>query len=292
VNLTPNEAAPFEVTLPEPALADGVTVTLTSSDTSKVIVTPASIVIPQGATTPVTQPQVSGVGIGAATITAAAPGYTPGAGLVIVTLPPTVTASYRANSLQVINVSLVNTSAVTAFDVRITSVTNVTAAAPNVIALRPNTIIPMPYGTLEGGQGATRNFTFEATAGSINVPFSFIVTFEADNMPPRTAVIEVPFPRSLAFAGSPLALEPGATEKLTLNLLGNEAPAAGLIVDLRSSDPGTANVPATVTFAPGATSVSVPVEGLTPGSATITATATVVNFPAIATAIVHVGGGP
>lgn len=385
MNVTPKETIPFEVTLPAPAPPAGVTVTLTSSDTSKVIVTPASVVVPPSATTPVTQPQVTGVGIGAATITAAATGYTPGAGVVTVTaptltftgsplligvkgmgnltlsltggqapaggltvnlsasdpssvkvsetvsfapgvtsvtvpvlgltpgsatitasahgiasataavtvtLPPTVGASYGANSLQVINVGLVNTSAVTAFNLRITSVTNVVAAAPNVIALRPTVIIPMPYGTLEGGQGTSRNFAFEATAGSISVPFTFIVTYEADNMPPQTALVKVPFPRSMAFSGSPLAIHPGVTGELTLNLLGNEAPAAGLIVDLSSSNPSRASVPATVTFAPGATRVSVPVAGLTPGSVTITATATVVNFPAIAIAIVNVGGGP
>ena len=384
MKLTPNEAAPFAVTLSAAAPAGGETVTLKSSDTSKVTVTPVSVVIPQGATTPTTQPQVTGVGIGAATITAIATGYTSGAGVVTVTPPtmsfsgsplliasggsgkltlnlsagqapaggltvklsssdtskatvpatvsfapgatsvtvqltgvapgtatitasapniasatasvtvtppPKVTASYGANFLQVINVVLTNTSGVAAINLRITSVANVTAAAPNVIALRPNVIIPMPYGNLAGGQAIAQNFTFIATAGSIEVPFSFVVTYEADNMPPQTALIDVPFPRSMSFSGSPLATNPGASGKLTLNLLGNQAPAGGLIVNLSSSDPGKATVPATVSFAPGATSVTVPVTGVAPGSAVITVNATVVNFPATATAIVNVGGG-
>jgi len=166
-----------------------------------------------------------------------------------------------------------------------------TAAKPNVIALRPNVIIPMPYGNLAGGQGTTRSFTFEAVAGSIEVPFSFAVICEADNMPPQTAVIDVPFPRSMNFSGSPLAMRAGDPGKLTLNLLGNQAPAGGLVVNLSSSDPKRASVPATVTFPPGATNVTVPVAGLAPGSVTITANATVRNFPATATAIVNVGGG-
>ena len=385
VKVTPNETASLAVRLSGPAPAGGVTVTLKSSDTSKVTVTPASVVIPPGATTPTTQPQVTGAGIGLATISATATGYISGAGAVTVTAPamafagsplviaiggtgnlmlnlvggqapaggltvnlsssdiskatvpgtvsfaagatsvsvpvtgitpgavtiaastpnianatasvtvtppPTVAASYGANYLQVINVNLINTSKVTAVNLRVTSITNITAVAPNVIALLPNVIIPMPYGTLAGGQGTARNFTFGATAGSINVPFSFTVTYQADNMPPQTAVIDVPFPRSMSFSGSPLAINAGASGKLTLNLLGNQAPAAGLIVSLSSSDPSRASVPAAVSFAPGATSVAVPVTGLAPGSVVITANATVVNFPATATATVNVGGKP
>ena len=383
MTVTPNNARSFLVNLPSPAPEGGVTVTLDSSDTSKVVVTPASVIVPQGATTPDLQPQVTGVGIGLATITAASPGYISGTGTVTVTAPtlafagsplsivigmtgnltlnlsggqappggltvslnssdpskatvpatvsfapgatsatvtvtggaagsakitasatgieraaasvtgtppPTVTAAYGANSLALINVGLTNTSTVTAINLRITSVTNVTAVAPNVIALLPNTIIPMPYGDVAGGQGVTRSFAFGATAGSLSVPFSFTVTYEADNMPPRTAVIDVPFPRSMNFSGSPLALDSGASGTLTLNLLGNQAPAGGLTVTLSSSDPSRAKVPATVSFAPGATSVPVPVTGLAPGSAVITANATVVNFPATATATVNVTG--
>jgi uncharacterized protein YjdB len=61
-----------------------------------------------------------------------------------------------------------------------------------------------------------------------------------------------------------------------------------LIVSLSSSDPRRATVPATVSFAPGATSATVPVTGIAPGSVVITASATVVNFPATAIAAVTV----
>ena len=66
--------------------AGGVTVTLTSSDTSKVTI-PASVFIAAGATTPASQPQVTAVGIGSSTITAAATGYTSGTGAVNVPAP-------------------------------------------------------------------------------------------------------------------------------------------------------------------------------------------------------------
>jgi hypothetical protein len=375
-------SASFAVSLPAPAAAGRVTVTLQSSDTARVTVTPASVVIPQGATTPATQPQVTGAGIGSSTITATATGYTSGSGTVTVaapamaftgvpaitigftgnltlsltggqapaggltvslsssdsgratvpatmnlaagatsvivpvtgvtagtatitasapniakattgvtvTPPPTVTASYAANSLGVINVILTNTSAVTAINLRIVSITNITAAAPNVIALLPNNVFPIGYGNVAGGRSAINGALFTATAGSLSVPFHFTITYQADNMPPRTAVIDVPFPRSMSFAASPLAINAGSSGNLTLNLLGNEAPAGGLTVSLSSSDPSRATVPASVTFAAGATSVSVPVTGLAPGTTTITANATVVNFPATATATVNVTG--
>ena len=68
------QSAAFAVTLSSPAPAGGITVTLTSSDASKVTV-PPSILIPAGATTPATQPQVNGINIGSATITASAGAY-------------------------------------------------------------------------------------------------------------------------------------------------------------------------------------------------------------------------
>ena len=383
MKVSPNVATSFEVSLPTAAPVGGVKVTLASSDTSKVVVTPSSVLVPPGATTPALQPQVTGVGIGLATITAASPGYTsatatvtvtaptlaftgspltiaiggtgsltlslsggqaPPGGLtlslsssdtskvtvpatvsfapgatsatvtvtgaaagaatitagatgiasvtanVTVTPPPTVTAAYGANYLAIVNVVLTDTSAVTAVNLRIVSVTNIVAAAPNAIALTPDTIIPRPFGNLAGGEARASSWIFTATAGSLSVPFSFTITYQADNMPPRTAVIHVPFPRSMSFSGSPLALNAGASGNLTLNLLGNQAPAGGLTVTLSSSDPSRATVPATVSFAPGATSVPVPVTGRAPGSVTITANATVVNFPATATATVNVTG--
>jgi hypothetical protein len=270
------------------APAGGLTVNLNSSDPSKATL-PRTVSFTAGATS-VSVP-VAAISPGTTAITASAPRLASATASVTVSPPPTVTASYGANFLQLINLGLVNTSRVTAVNLRIARVTNVTAAKPNVIALRPNVIIPMPYGNVAGGQGTTRSFTFEALAGSIEVPFSFTVTFEADNMPPETAVIDVPFPRSMSFSGSPLAMRAGDPGKLTLNLLGNQAPAGGLVVNLNSSDPSKASVPATVSLPPGETSVTVPVTGLAPGSVTITATATVVNFPATATAIVNVGGG-
>jgi hypothetical protein len=63
-------------------------------------------------------------------------------------------------------------------------------------------------------------------------------------------------------------------------------------VNVSSSDRSRATVPSTVTFAAGATTVAVPVTGVAPGVAVITAGANVNVFfnPAMATATVNVTG--
>jgi hypothetical protein len=66
----------FPVTLSTAAPAGGVTVTLASSDTSKVSLSTTSVNIAEGATAPTTPPQVTGVNVGSADISATATGYT------------------------------------------------------------------------------------------------------------------------------------------------------------------------------------------------------------------------
>ena len=72
VSVTPQASAVLPVMLSNPAGAGGVFVTLSSSDTSRVAVNPSSLFIPAGATTPYTQPQVTGLNFGTANITASA----------------------------------------------------------------------------------------------------------------------------------------------------------------------------------------------------------------------------
>ena len=73
------------------------------------------------------------------------------------------------------------------------------------------------------------------------------------------------------------------TQNLTLNL-STAAPAGGITINLSSSTPATATVPSTVTFAPGATTVNVPVTGLAFGTTVIHASA----LPNIADATANV----
>ena len=62
------------VSLSTPAPPGGVTVMLSSADTSNITVTP-SVFIAGGATTPAKQPQITGALEGFSLITASAPGY-------------------------------------------------------------------------------------------------------------------------------------------------------------------------------------------------------------------------
>ena len=76
VTVALGQSAPFPVSLATPAPADGVFISLASSDPSKVTVGPANIFIPQGATTAASAPKVNGISIGSGIITASATGLT------------------------------------------------------------------------------------------------------------------------------------------------------------------------------------------------------------------------
>jgi len=68
------QTAPLNVSLPAPAPQNGVTINLSSNDTSKVTISPASVTVPFNATSPATAPQITGVSVGSATINATANG--------------------------------------------------------------------------------------------------------------------------------------------------------------------------------------------------------------------------
>lgn len=87
--LHPGETAAFPVSLSVPAPANGVFITLTSSDPARTAVAPASIFIPAGTTTS-TQPTLRGIGLGSATVTVSAPGFALARTQVQVALVPSI----------------------------------------------------------------------------------------------------------------------------------------------------------------------------------------------------------
>jgi hypothetical protein len=87
--LEPGKTAPFPIGLSTPAGSNGAFVTLTSSNSALMPVSPTSVFIPAGKTTS-TLPSVKGIGLGLATITAAAPGYAPASTQVEVMHVPTI----------------------------------------------------------------------------------------------------------------------------------------------------------------------------------------------------------
>jgi hypothetical protein len=72
LTVAPGGAAALPVFFVRAAPPGGVTVTLTSSDTSKVAISPDSVYIPAGLTAPISFPRVIGVGFGRATVSAMA----------------------------------------------------------------------------------------------------------------------------------------------------------------------------------------------------------------------------
>jgi hypothetical protein len=78
---------------------------------------------------------------------------------------------------------------------------------------------------------------------------------------------------AMSFSPGSLIVNGTSTQSLTL-VLAAAAPGSGVVVKLSSGTPGVASVPATVTIAAGSTSALVPVTGVSPGSAIITASAT------------------
>jgi len=78
-------SGPMPVTLSVPAPAGGVTLNLSSSATAMVTISPSTIFIPQGGTTPTNLPILTGNDIGYSTITVSAPGYLAGSVQVHVT---------------------------------------------------------------------------------------------------------------------------------------------------------------------------------------------------------------
>ena len=75
LTVAPGQSVPLGVRLSSPAPVDGVTVTLISSSPGTLTVSPTTVSIAPGFTTPATQPQVTGIAIGPATVTASAGGY-------------------------------------------------------------------------------------------------------------------------------------------------------------------------------------------------------------------------
>ena len=255
------QSAAFAVNLSQPAPAGGVTVTLASSDTTKVTVSPATVAILQGATAPATQPQVTGAGIGSATITASAPGYTSGTGTVTVTAP---TMSFTGSPLG-INVGATGTLTLT--------------LAGGQAPAGGLTVNLISSDSTKATVPATVNFAAAATSATVTVTGvamgSATITASAAGIASATAAVTV---RNAALIVVPATTTVGLGQSTAFSVtLSAPAPVGGVTVTLASSNATKVTVsPAAVNFAAGATTPSTlpQVAGIGIGSATITASAT------------------
>jgi PKD domain len=147
-----------------------------------------------------------------------------------------------------------------------------TSSDPSKVVVAPGAfIIP---------QGATAPNVVPTVTGI--APGSATVTAAAYGLASASRVVQVtsgsapgPGPgtgTAMSFTPASLMINGTATQNLTL-LLPAVAPPGGLAVQLSSSNPAAASVPSTVNIASGTASALVPVTGVSPGAATITASA-------------------
>lgn len=361
-------SAPFLVTLTAPAPAGGVVVQLSSSDSATVGLSTSSVTIDAGNTQPAVQPQVTGVNLGQATITAIASGWGSSSALVKTTASlsfvqssTTLTGTETKNLTLTLSAAapiggvLVNLSAsptgfatipalvqiaqgTTSVPVAVTGVapgvTTITASttAPNVtnattgVTVQSAGSLSVESGvTVAPGQSAPFDVALPSAAASpvtvslvsgdpskLTVSPSSVTIATGQTKPAQkptangvafgSAVITASAPgygsASQTFTvGATLSLTPQtlpitgtATQNLTLTLSA-PAPGGGLLVNLSSSQSGIVTIAPSVTIAAGATTVPVPVTGVTSGTTTITASTSVPNVPnATATVTVQSAG--
>ena len=253
-SLTVNENTTQNLTLSLSAPAPGgLTVNLSSSDPT-VATVPAAASFGPGATT-VSVP-VTGVGAGLVAITASASNIANATATVIVTIPTVPGIVLPANLTMApgdtANFPVALGTAAPAGGVFITLVTS----NPSIATVFPSTLF-----VSEGTMTAPRIVTMVTgnSAGSATITASAPGYTGASGEVQVTGGVTATS-TTINFSPVNLTINGTATQNLTLNL---SAPApAVLAVNLSSSDATVATVPTTLTFATGATSMSVPVTGL------------------------------
>ncbi len=251
------QSVSFPVSLPAPAPAGGVTVTLSSSDATKATVTPTTVTIAAGQTAPATQPTLSGVALGSTTIAASAPGYTnatlPIAVLPVgkISLPASVTVG--TNQSSPFPITLSTPAPAGGITVALTS------SDPTIATITPASVVIAAGATTPGTQPQVNGINF----GTVTISAS-ATGFTGDSQ-------QVQVTANLSFGPGTLTVPLKGSQNLTLNLSA-PAPAGGLVVTLSSDNTNVATVPATVTIPANAQTITVPVSGLTLGSAVIHAT--------------------
>lgn len=273
VTIAPGQQVAFPVSLAQPAPAGGVFVTISSSDTSKVTVSPQTAFITQGQTMTIAQIKVTGVNVGNASITAA--------------------ASNLASATELVRVS--SESATIAFSQQTLSFT---AAGTQNVLLNLSTAAPAGglFVSLSSDnpfvarvQPSTHFFPDGSSHATIVIPITAVGTgtavIRADagpSMPVATLTVNVGTGGTGGGnSGGAITLTSGikvnqgqsTTFPVTLT---TPAPAGGVTVTLASSDPGKVTLSSSsIAIAAGATSplTQPQVNGVGVGSSTISASA-------------------
>lgn len=257
VKVSPGESAALPVFLAAPARPGGVTVTLSSSDPSKLTVSPSNVYIGEGLTAPLSPPRVTGVNLGTASVAASAYGLTGATQTVQVvgklSGPPGQTLQLGSTANLMFALSWPTPTAITLA---------VSSDNPAVAKVPASVTIP--------SNGTTAVVPVSAVAGGMAV----IHIGALPDIPETTATITV-------FAPSTFTLSNGLSMSLGQSAVfsvasGTPAPAGGLVVTLSTSDPGMVAISPSSIFIPAGatTSSTIPVvTGYDIGLATITASA-------------------
>jgi hypothetical protein len=247
------------VNLSTPAPPGGVNVTLTSSDPSTVALSLQPVFIPGGQLTPNTQPTVTGVGFGAATISASSPGYS-----VTNSTSVQVTASLSFSS-PVISVN----GPITQFATLRLSTGAPAGGLPIFLASDKPSVATVPQTVMfQQGQNTVTVPVTGVSAGTANITAS-------SNVP---GISSASIGANVAFFGaisvpSFTSLAMGQFTQFNITLP-TPAPVGGVTVTLTSDNPGVVTVtPSTVTIPFNSTTPTVPpvVVGVSVGTANITA---------------------
>ena len=264
VTLMPGETAPFPVALPSGAGANGVPITITSSDPGMASVSPSTFVIPEGATTARrVETTLRGNSVGPVTITASAAGFGNGTTQVQVkssvaggtmTVSPTALSLITGNT-QNLTLTLSGTLPPNIFVIYLTSSNTAAATVPASVTLPANaTAITVPV----SGVG-TGTATITATASNFGSAVATITVA-------ATPQINLPSNATLA-----------AGETVNLPVTLSAAALSDVVISLSSSDTSKLTVaPSAFTVLKGMTSapnVTTTISGVNAGTATVTATA-------------------
>ena len=251
------QSATFAVTLAQ-APANNVTVSLASSDTSKVTISPASVIIAAGQTAPATQPSITGVNLGSATITASSAGYTNGTSTVQVNANVTFTQGITiimGTGPQNLTLNLSTPACAGGIVVNLSSSNTAVATVPATA-------------TFTSGQSTVSVSVTPVATGTATIHASNL-----PNIPDATAGVTVAAPGTINLPSNAVV---GLASSTPFNItLPTPAPSA-VTIALASSDTTKVTIsPASVNIAAGQTTPATQptVHGVNLGTATINATA-------------------
>jgi hypothetical protein len=173
VTVEPGLSTPYPIALGAPAPAGGVFITLASSNTATLTVTPPTVLVPAGSTTPIVIPKLTGLDLGSATISASGWNYQPVSQQVSVTdalnfYPGSVTIS--AGGSHYITLTL-SAPLPVSLPVSFSSSNPLVAAAPSALTLPANTtsLTVRLTGLATGAATITSTSQSNITPGAINV---------------------------------------------------------------------------------------------------------------------------